>query len=143
MPVGGFEPQTDIRLAVVPAEAAVEGTPTIAELGLLAVPDGANFQLELVSVGCVMHTLPIDAGGVTVDIEWCDDSASDAVTDLLAGYDLTAGGSTVLVYNQIWRGSQILDPGDAVNAEFATDGTISTPGQGLAFIVEFRVLKHS
>lgn len=143
MPVGGFEPQTNVNLAVVPAGGAVASTPTITELGLLSVPDGANFQLELVSVGCVMHTLPADAGGVTVDIEWCDDSASDAVADLLAGHDLTSGGSTVLVYNQIWRGSQILDPGDGVNAEFHTDGGLTTPGVGLAFIVEYRVLKHS
>lgn len=144
MPYGGFEPQTAVELAVIPAEGAVESTPTIAELGLLACPDNVGMKLELLSVGCICTTLPIDAGGVTVDIEWCDDSdVSDTVADLATGHDLTVGGTVLLVYNEIWRGSQILDPGDSVNAEFTTDGAISTPGEGLSFIVEYRILKRS
>lgn len=143
MPYGGFEPQTAVQVITVPAEGAVETTPTIIELGLLACPDNAGMKLELLSVGCICTTLPIDAGGVTVDIEWCDDSGGDAVADLKAGYDLTTGGTVVLVYNEIWRGSQILDPGDSVNAEFTTDSTLSTAGEGLSFIVEYRVLKRS
>ena len=92
-------------------------------------------------MGYRANTNVVDAGTTTVDIEFIDDSNSDAVADILAGYDLT--GATVLVYNQIWRGSQILDAGDVINAEFTTDGSLSTPAQGAAFIVEFRVLQHS
>jgi hypothetical protein len=138
----GFEPQTDVHVLVIPADGACAATPTITELCLLACPDGANWQLELKGVGATCsNTLPADSSAVTVDIEWVDDSASDAVADLKATFSLK--GMTVLVYNEIWRGSQVLDPGDVVNAEFATDGAVTTPSKGLAFIVEYKVLKHS
>lgn len=135
------EPQTDIVIAIIPIDAALETTPTIVEACLLACPDGANMQLEILSVGYRANTNVVDAGTTTVDIEWIDDSASDAVANLATAFDLT--GATVLVYNEIWRGSQILDPGDVVNAAFVTDGSLSTASEGAALIVEYRVLKHS
>jgi hypothetical protein len=139
----GFEPQTDIHIGVVPIDAAMETTPTITEAALLAVPDGANFQLELLSVGFRANTLPVDAGDpVTFDLEWIDDSAADVVANLLAAYNMLAAGSTVLVYNTVWRGSQVLDPGDVVNAEF-TVSTPTTASEGAALIVEYKVLRHS
>lgn len=137
----GFEPQTDVQLVVVPIDAALETTPTATEATLLAVPDGVNFQVELLSVGFRTNTLPVDAvDAATVDIEWVDDSAADAVADLQATYNMLT--ATVLVYNQIWRGSQILDAGDAVNAEF-TVTTPTTASEGAALIVEYRILRHS
>jgi hypothetical protein len=100
-------------------------------------------QMEVLSVGYRANTLPVDAGDpVTVDIEWIDDSASDVVANLAAAYDMLAAGSTVLVYNEVWRGNQILDAGDVVNAEF-TVATPTTASEGAALIVEYRVLRHS
>ncbi len=139
--VTGFEPQTDVHIIVVPVDAHLNATVTEVEATLLAVPDGANFQLELLSVNFRCNTLPADGSAVTVDIEWVDDSNGDAVATLEATYDLT--GATVLVNNQVWRGSQILDPGDAVNAAFTTDAALSTPAEGAALVVEYRVRKHS
>ena len=139
----GFEPQTDVHVITVPIDAALETTPTIGEVTLLACPDGANMQLELLSVGFRANTLPVDgSAAVTFDLEWVDDSNSDTVANLLAAYNMLAAGSTVLVYNKVWRGSQILDPGDAVNAEFSV-ATPDTASEGAALIVEYRVLRHS
>lgn len=140
----GFEPQTDIGLIVVPFDAAMETTPTVVEVTLLACPDGANMRIELLSIGFRCNTLPVDSAGtgtVLVDIEHIDDSDSDSVSNIRAAYDLEA--ATVLVYNKVWSGSQILDPGDAINAEIASDGTLNTASEGGAFVVEYRVLQHS
>lgn len=141
MPQSGFEPQSDVHITVVPVDAALETTVTATEATLLAVPDGMNMQMELLSVGFRCNTLPVDASNVaTLDIEFIDDSDSDSVTDLSTSYDLLT--ATVLVYNQVWRGSQILDAGDAINAEF-TVTTPDTASEGAALIVEYRVLRHS
>ncbi len=136
-----FEPQTAVQILVVPVDAALETTPTILEACLLACPTGANMQMEILSVGYRANTNVVDAGTTTVDIEFIDDSNSDAVSNLGVAFDLT--GATVLVYNEVWRGSQILDAGDVVNAEFTTDGSLSTASEGAAFIVEYRVRRHS
>lgn len=139
----GFVPQTDVQILVVPIDAALETTPTVTEATLLAIPDGVNLQVELLSVGFRANTLPVDGDDpVTVDIEWIDDSAADVVANLAAAYNMLAAGSTVLVYNTIWRGSQILEAGDAVNAEF-TVTTPTTASEGAALIVEYRILRHS
>lgn len=141
MPYGGSEPQTDVHILIVPIDAALETTPTIIEACLLACPVGANMQMEILSVGYRANTNVVDAGTTTLDIEFIDDSDSDVVANLSAGFDLT--GATVLVYNEVWRGSQILDAGDVVNAEFTTDGALSTASEGAALIVEYRILRHS
>lgn len=136
-----FEPQSAVRLCIIPIDAALETTPTITEATLLACPDNVNMQIELLSVSFRCNTLPIDGSNdVDVDIEFIDDSNSDTVTDLIADYDLTAG--TVLVSNPVWRGSQILDAGDAINAEF-TVTTPDTASEGAALVVEYRVLRRS
>lgn len=139
----GFEPQTDVQIAVIPIDAHLEQTPTATEACLLACPDGVNMQMELLSVGFRANTLPTDgSAAVTFDVEFIDDSNSDAVANLVAAYNMLAANATVLVYNEAWRGSQILDPGDVVNAEF----TVSTPdiaSEGAALIVEYRVVRHS
>ena len=138
----GFEPQTDVRLHVVPIDAALETTPTAVEVCLLSVPDGANFQIELLSVNYTAVVLPVDAGvAVEFDLEWVDDSAADAVANLTADYNLQTG-PTARVNNEVWRGSQILDPGDTVNAEFDV-ATPTTASEGAALIVEYRILRHS
>jgi hypothetical protein len=140
---GGFEPQSDVHILVVPIDAALETSPTVTEACLLACPTGANMQMEILSVGFRANTLPIDGdNAVTVDIEFIDDSNSDTVANLAAAYDMLAATSTVLIYNEVWRGSQILDSGDVVNAEF-TVTTPTTASEGAALIVEYRVLRHS
>ncbi len=139
--MAGFEPQTDIRILVIPIDAALEQTPTVVEVCLLACPDGVNMQMELLSVSFRCNTLPVDNSDVHVDIEFIDDSAADAASDLKENYDLEA--ATVLVSNTVYRGSQILDPGDVINAEFTTDGAVGTASEGAALIVEYRIKRHS
>lgn len=137
------EPQTAVRVITIPIDGHLEVAPTNTEATLLVCPDGVNFRLELLSVGFRANTLPEDnTNDVHVDIEFIDDSAGDAVTDLAENYDMLAAGSTVLVYNEVWKGRQILDPGDAINAEF-TVTTPDTAGEGAALIVKYRVLKRS
>lgn len=138
----GWAPQKAIQVLVIPCDAALEQTPTINELGLLGCPDGAGFQLEMLYVGFRANTLPVDGtNDVHMDLEFIDDSAS-SVTDLLAAaYDME-DDPTVLIMNTVWQGSQILDPGDVINAEFdVTDP--DTASEGAAFIVAFRVTEHS
>ncbi len=140
---GGFTPQEDVHILVVPIDAALETSPTVAEVCLLACPDGSNMQMEMLSVGFRANTLPTDTTDpVTVDIEFIDDSNSDAVTTLESAYNMLTANTTVLIYNQVWRGSQILDAGDVINAEF----TVTTPdatAEGAALIVEYRVVRHT
>ena len=141
----GNTPQTDVQVLCFPIDkfliaSPLTGTTGSLDLCLLGCPDQAGYVLEFLSVSYVAHTLPADGSAINVDIEFIDDSDSDTVTDLLENFDLTSG--TARVVTQIWRGSQILDPGDVINAEFTTDGSI-TAGHGQSLIVEFRVLKRS
>ncbi len=143
-----FEPQTAVKLTMIEASRLFETTPLNADVTLMVCPDNVNMQIEVLSVGVVCHTLPADGSAVTIDLEFIDDSDSDAVNEmgLAAGssaiaFDMT--GATVRVYNEIWNGSQILDPGDAINAELTDDGTLDTAAQGVSFIVAYRILKRS
>ena len=136
--MNNFIPQTNVQVLTVPAEAMFETSPTVAELTLLACPDNLGMQIELLAVGVVFHTVPIDGdNNVKADLEFVDDSDSDSVTNLQAAFDFE--GLTARVYNEVWRGSQILDPGDSVNIE-ADITTPDTAGSGAAFVVTFRVL---
>ncbi len=140
---GGFTPQEDVQIAIIQIDSHLEQSPTATEACLLACPDGVNMQLELLSVGFRANTLPVDSGdAVTFDLEFIDDSNSDTVSNLATAYDMLVANATALVYNQVWRGSKILDPGDVVNAEFSV-ATPGTPSEGAALIVEFRVVEHS
>ena len=141
---GGGEPQTDVCILVVDFDEVVAQAPDNAanQKMLLAVPAGANFQLELLAVSYRANQLPVDASNnINCDLEWFDDSASDAETDLITAYTLD-DNRTALIMNNMWRGSQILEAGDSVNIEFDVT-TPDTAGQGCAFIVEYRVLRHS
>ena len=137
-----WAPQKSVQLTVVPCDAAMETTPTISELCLLGCPDNAGFQLELLSVSFRANTLPVDGtNDVHMDLEFIDDSDSDGVTTLVTAYDLE-DDTTVLIMNEVYRGSQIMDPGDVINVEFdVTDP--DTASEGAAFVVEFQVLEHS
>ncbi len=142
----GNTPQTDVQVSITPIDKFLIGTPLTGTTGsldvcLLGCPDQQGYVIELLSVSYVAHTLPADGAAVNVDIEFIDDSDSDTVTDLRENFDLTGG--TARVVTEIWRGSQILDPGDVINAEFTTDGTLDTAAQGASLITEFRVLKRS
>lgn len=141
--MAGFEPQTDVQVVSIPCDMAWETTPTMKEFCLLTCPDNANMQLELLSVGFVADTLPIDSTDLHVDVEFIDDSdGSDTATDLVENYDVEVANATAAIYNEMWRGSQIMDAGDVINAE-VTSTSPSTASEGAAFIVEFRVLRHS
>lgn len=140
--MAGFEPQTDVQVAIIPIDAHMNVSVTEVEVCLLAVPTGSNFQIEMLSIGYRTNVLPIDGTAITLEVEVIDHSDGDSVDEtFVAAYTLT--GVTVLVNNVIWAGSKILDPGDVVNAEFATDGGISTASEGAALVVEYRVLRHS
>lgn len=141
----GFTPQTDVQVLCLPIDKFLIASPLTSTTGsldicLLGCPDQAGYELEFLSVSYVAHTLPADGGAINVDIEFIDDSDSDSVTQLFENFDLTSGTARSLT--QIWRGSQILDPGDVINAEFTTDGAI-TAGHGQSLLVEFRVVKRS
>lgn len=129
-----------ISIAVIPCDSAFETTPTTVEVCLLACPDNANYQMELLGIGFTAVVLPVDGSNVVeADIEFVDDSDSDTVTNLVDAYNfLAAGPNTARVYNQVFRGKQILDPGDTVNAEMHTT-TPDTASEGAAFIVEYRI----
>ena len=137
-----WAPQKAVQLNVVPCDAALETTPTIGELCLLGCPDNAGFQLELLSVSFRANTLPVDGtNDVHCQVEFIDDSGSDAVTALVAAYDLE-DDTVVLIMNEVWRGSQVMDPGDVINVDFdVTDP--DTASEGAAFIVEYKVLERS
>ena len=137
-----FEPQSDVLLAVINIDPCLELTPTSVEAGLLVVPDGANFQIELLSVTYRANILPVDgSANVNIDLEFIDDSDSDSVTNLVAAYTLD-DNRTALIGNQVWRGSQIMEAGDALNAEFDTS-TPDTKSEGAIFVVEYRILRRS
>ena len=138
-----FEPQTDVHLAVVQIDAHLEQTPTATEACLLICPDNAGFQLELLSVTYRANTLPIDASNnVNIDLEFIDDSDSDSVTNLVSAFELDGSGLTAIVGNEVYRGGQILDPGDVINAEFDVT-TPDTASEGAAFVVEYRIRRRS
>jgi hypothetical protein len=138
------EPQTDVCIIVVDLDEIVPQAPNAAanEKCLLVVPDGANFQLEVLGVSYRANQLPVDGdNNVNFDLEWFDDSAVDGGTNLITAYTMD-DNRTALIMNNVWRGSQILDPGDVLNATFdVTDP--DTAGQGCALIIEYRVLRHS
>ena len=133
---------TALRMVVVNIDAGLELTPTATEFLLLGVPDLGNIQYEVRYVGYSAVTLPVDAGvAVEFDLEWVDDSAADAVANLKADYDLQTG-PTVRVMNTVWEGSQILDPGDTLNAEMDV-ATPTTASEGAALVVVYKVLGAS
>lgn len=143
MPQGGFEPQTDVHLLVVGIDDHLEQTPTQVEACLLICPDNAGFQLELLSVTYRANTLPIDgSNNVNLDLEFIDDSNSDTATNLVSAFELDGSGLTAVVGNELYRGSQILDAGDVINAEFDVS-TPDTASEGAALVVEWRVLRRS
>lgn len=136
----GGTPQTDVTYFMVPCEPAFESTPTWAEIPIDGCPELIGVAIEFNYLGFTAVTVPADAGGVVGDLEHVDDSDSDTVSNLVAAYDFTA--ATARVINDIYNGKKVLDPGDTVNMEMATDGAISTPGTGHGFLVGHRVLQR-
>ena len=135
-------PQDEVHIFPILIDGAFASTPTLTEIPILACPDGEGCQLEMLSVSFFAHTVPADSNGTILgDLEHVDDSDSDTVSNIAAAVDFE--GLTARVTNQLWRGSQILDPGDTVNFEMATDGAISTPSVGAALLVEYKVKKRS
>jgi hypothetical protein len=131
---------SDVKFVTVPCDAGFETTPTVVEVGLLCVPDNAGYQIEVLGVSAFCVVVPIDAGdAATGDLEWVDDSESDAVANLAAAFNFL--GMTARVTNQIWRGSQILDPGDTLNMEL-TVVTPTTASEGMAIQVEYKILQR-
>ena len=138
-----FEPQADIKICIVPIDDALETSPTVNEACLLACPDNVNMQIELISVSFRANTLPVDGSNdVAFALEFIDGSDSDSVNNLVSAYNMLAANATVLVSNEVFRGSQIMDAGDVINVDFDVT-TPDTASEGAALIVEYRVLRHS
>jgi hypothetical protein len=139
------EPQTDVCLAVVPITDVLVTSPgPLTEATVFAIPDGANFRIELLSVTYVANVLPVDGANLNFDLEYVDDSDSDTPADLLATFTMD-DNREALIGNLVWRGSQIMEAGDVINLQYDTDesGAISTAGQGVAVVLEYKVLRHS
>lgn len=136
-----FEPQTAVGFTTVPIDTYLAEIPLSFEAGLLICPE--DMQIELLGVHFRANILPVDAANdVKFDLEFIDDSGADAVTVLKAAYDMLAAGSTVLIGNEVWVGSQLMDPGDVINAEFDVT-TPTTAAQGACLQVTYRVRKRS
>ena len=137
----GFEPQTDIHTLIIPGDGPLMAAPLgQSEQTLLAVPLGVNAQYDLVSISWRAHVLPVDGSNdVHVDIEYI--APGVAAVNLVVAYDLE-DDTTVLVVNEVFRGSQIMDVGDVINVEYDVT-TPDTASSGAAWIVEYRVLRHS
>ena len=140
----GFEPQTDVHFLIVSIDHILQQTPNAAsnEATLLVCPLGVNFQLELLGVSYPAVILPADGtNNVNIDLEFVDDSDSDAVTALVSAFTLD-DNRTARVANEVFRGHQILDPGDTIAAQFDVT-TPDTAAQGAVLQVEYRVLRRS
>lgn len=136
------EPQTQVTITPVPLENPVTAN-TTTDRHIFGCPDGVGYEIEVLGVSFSVVTVPADADGtVLCDIEFVDDSAADAKSDLIAGVDLES--LTANVMNDGWRGSQVLDPGDTINLEFTSNSAaIDTAAVGLVAYVEHRVRKRS
>ncbi len=138
------EPQTQVKLNTVNLTFTVSQTNTIP---ILACPDGANFQLELLSIHTVVGG-DFPAGG-TLSLRYgvTDDSDSQAETLLGSGTinPETGGdlGSTDFVSTQFIRTSVILDPGDTAYAVCIAGAGSVTFQNDMSAVVEYRVLKRS
>lgn len=135
------EAQTYIRLAVVNLKFTQNVTNTIP---ILSVPDGANFQLELLSI----HTLVGDSfvAGGTLSLQYgIADGGVDAL--LASTFNPESGGglgSADFVSTQLVAAvQQILDPGDMVYAVCIADNNAVTFQNEISAMVEFRVLRRS
>lgn len=116
-------------------------SPSGTDVGLLVIPDGVNMSVEVVSLTVAGNVLVADTSdAATLDIEFHDDSG-DSDANLVAAEDLLTG-YTVLEGKTIWRGSQVMDPGDRLNAEF-TRTTPDTAGQGYHIVLECRIIERS
>ena len=143
---GKWAPQKAVQIVPV-GPFTVVATGTDYDYLLFGCPDNAGFQIEVLSVSCMAVTVPISSDGdVTLDIEWIDDSDSQSVDEIEDGdavaYDMEA--MTANVVNEVWRGSQVLDPGDGINAEITDSGSGATSAAvGLIFLVEYKILERS
>ena len=138
------EPQSDVQIVCVNLTFTNNVTNTIP---LLAVPDGVNCQLELLSIHTLIgDTFPV---GATLSLRYgkTDDSDDQAETLLGAGTinPETGGdlGSADFVSTKFTRGSIILDPGDMVYAVCIASSGAVTFQNDISAVIEFRVLRHS
>lgn len=139
------EPQTDVCLATVPITDVLVTSPgPLVEATIFAIPRGVNFQIELLSVSYVAETLPVDGANLQFDLEVTDDSDSQAVTALVSAFTMD-DNRTAQIGNLVWRGSRIMEAGDTLNLQYDTDqgGTITTAGEGVSIVIEYRVHRHS
>lgn len=143
---GGGDNQTlEIKKVVVNLDPATKTTPANKQFAVLGCGQYGNEQLELVSLDVVARVIPIDASdAITFDVNFVDDSNSDTETALVDDFSFKSTNATLVakVVRNIWTGSQILDPGDAINCVF-TSTSPDTAGEGTALIASYRVLRHS
>jgi hypothetical protein len=134
MPIGGFEPQTDIGIA--PATIADADVATSHEQVVFICPLNANVQVEILSVSCTAETLPTAASAAVTS----RDASADSETVLASATDIVTS-QTANEGQELFRGSKILEGGDTVFV--ALSGVTVGAVRGLSFVVEYRVLRHS
>ena len=133
------EPQTDVQLSMTRLHFLQNDTQDIV---LLGVPDGANFQLELLSISVGVGDNRVAGGTLSIRPGWVDDSDSDAVA-LLASGTTDPETLTARVVTELFRGSQILDPGDTVFMRCIADNNAVTLTEEETAIVEYRIVRRS
>lgn len=143
-----WAPQKAVQIVPVsiPSTALIVSVQT-KDVLLFSCPDNAGFQIEVLSVSVTAAVAPIiTTGTATLDIEHVNDSDGSDTKGEIGGGDAVAydlEGLTINVVNEVWRGSQVLDPGDSINAECVTGTTVATAAVGLIFLVEYKILERS
>lgn len=128
--------------AAIPAEAAFETSPTIAEVPIHGVPDGEKHLI--LGVYCMFHTLPVDgSNNVAGDLEHVDASDSYGITNRVAAWNFLVANTAMVARKMctITEEPFQMDGGDTLNFEMDIT-TPDTAGAGACFFVKFRILSE-
>ncbi len=132
--MAGFDPQTDVQVAMVSiADADVA---TSHEQIALICPLNVGCELEVLSISCAFETLPT-AANIAANIH---DASADTDAVYVAATDVVTSQS-VMEGQELVRKHAILSPGDTVTVVLT--GVTAGSVRGLSIAVEYRVTKHS
>jgi hypothetical protein len=131
---GGFEPQTDIQIAMCPI--ADTDVATNHEQIAFICPLNVNAQVEVESVSVACETLPTAANAAVNH----HDASADSDTALAAATDIVTSQSA-MEGQQLYRGKAVLEAGDTVVVVLT--GVTAGSVRGMSFAVEYRVVRHS
>lgn len=121
---------------VVPIVVADADVATDQDIPILGSIPGANEVLRLRAVGVTAAVLPTAANAAVT----FRDASADTETTLQAATDIVTGATASEVAS-LWRGDQVLDPGDT--ARVTLTGVTAGSVEGLCFLAEYVVEKHS